>query len=1162
MRNTIYEVHRASAFTPPVPTMTASVGIADSTPAVAGAGAAAGGDSSASWTRHARSELRVPTGSRLTRSVSETRTIAVSTLSSTVNERLNALPGVDFSQNCLYTILYRILRETNARNATHPVSRVKSVAEFKRSLVIHIAYDLGRYIHDLVLEISEIATAKRNNRFVGAWRSQVTSFISQNNLGVRLSDASQVPKATNEILNFLKDPAKLELYYAFIEAVDTQVSDLELKAIVHLFEVNLTLFRDSLRIRITHKPRRPHIYLELRRNGLYRQIESIESLGLILEPRHSTLAEKGREGGEPFLTLTAPLIATERAGSGASASMDALLSANPSELALMKKLQQRAIKAVTGEYLSLRDLQVIIPDKFSFRQCRFEKTVTIQNHLLKERTLTARLHLLEEKQRLLQTLKQHLEVPAAAVAIVEGAAAAVEAPMSLTRVKDNFLRLIQLEILAESEDLKAFVLVREGWLDEDDGLARFGSPKEDDGLGIARLVAKHKARLTENFSSLKATVAKWPNENWILTRAGYIDFVGKEITATIEEIRSVNEEIDTIVDDKNTEALKLLQAAKQQEDDKDERFKILIDDPTSSLATSAASAVVSPGDSRFPSVASAAPSAPIAIVSRGRAAVIDSSISADGSESSLGAGAGAATRASSAFSRRAATKAATAIDLPSLAARLSAVYPGARVANIELILNEGLPVTVIDEADNTLLHLLLDNPLGFYNSELRLITDYLLRRGISVNSVNNDNLTPPALIVTKTYMGRDRAKLKAAELARSVFDLCTQACAFEQQEAEFSATIDRFIVEMIGHVDTYKALSEERKHDFWFPLFQSTVMNVNRAGEAKSTARFLKELQTSPYQVLDIVERIINKSQQAWKGILSGSRLHNPILQQSSQLQLTYSYRRALSTRAGVAYDYWDLMIQEHNNSIDGRLRRVREEGDRKLAEAVAKMNAQMKVICTLIGVDPSHLTGAVAASREVSGAELKAALGSIGGASSKPTVAAGAGFFQGQAVLVKSVPSIRGLCYQEIEGDGHCLFNAVALYVGQDQAQLRNRVAHHISAHLEEYRAMITSLNPRRNVDDYLTALRSGEEWADHLEIAILMKVFNRPIVIIEDDGAFRRGLELGSFTGEPIFVYYNGHNHYNAYLLAHGWEDRGREIQSSLLPTLSGVFSGPRTG
>lgn len=132
-----------------------------------------------------------------------------------------------------------------------------------------------------------------------------------------------------------------------------------------------------------------------------------------------------------------------------------------------------------------------------------------------------------------------------------------------------------------------------------------------------------------------------------------------------------------------------------------------------------------------------------------------------------------------------------------------------------------------------------------------------------------------------------------------------------------------------------------------------------------------------------------------------------------------------------------------------------------------------------------------------------------------------------------KSVPSlVQGLDLLRIQGDGHCFFRAVSLYLGEDISTLRRQVAEHIRRNMDEFNGIIRGINPNVSIRQYLVNLENGNEWADDLEIAILMRILNRPIVIVGPNGMIRN---LSNLIGEdsPIFVHYNGHNHYNALIL-----------------------------
>jgi hypothetical protein len=128
------------------------------------------------------------------------------------------------------------------------------------------------------------------------------------------------------------------------------------------------------------------------------------------------------------------------------------------------------------------------------------------------------------------------------------------------------------------------------------------------------------------------------------------------------------------------------------------------------------------------------------------------------------------------------------------------------------------------------------------------------------------------------------------------------------------------------------------------------------------------------------------------------------------------------------------------------------------------------------------------------------------------------------------------GLQYTLIPGDGHCLYNAVALYLGQDVTTLRQEVADYLEAHVENYRDVIEA-NSSRTIEEYIYDVRNTNEWADDLEINVLMRIYGRPIYVIDPVGNIRNRANEVEVNGEPIFVYYNGHNHYDGLVRIEGF-------------------------
>ena len=133
------------------------------------------------------------------------------------------------------------------------------------------------------------------------------------------------------------------------------------------------------------------------------------------------------------------------------------------------------------------------------------------------------------------------------------------------------------------------------------------------------------------------------------------------------------------------------------------------------------------------------------------------------------------------------------------------------------------------------------------------------------------------------------------------------------------------------------------------------------------------------------------------------------------------------------------------------------------------------------------------------------------------------------KAETIKAIELFKqvGLNLIPAPGDGHCLFNAIGLYVGLDAQQLRNMVADKIEQDPERYREIIAALYPRITVDQFVSIVRETE-WADNVEIAVLMRALDRPIYVVGARGNIINEIDITG-AGEPIFVYYNGHNHYD---------------------------------
>lgn len=149
-------------------------------------------------------------------------------------------------------------------------------------------------------------------------------------------------------------------------------------------------------------------------------------------------------------------------------------------------------------------------------------------------------------------------------------------------------------------------------------------------------------------------------------------------------------------------------------------------------------------------------------------------------------------------------------------------------------------------------------------------------------------------------------------------------------------------------------------------------------------------------------------------------------------------------------------------------------------------------------------------------------------------------------SALATGVPNIpEGLKYVKVPGDGHCLYYAIGHYVNKDQKTLRALVADRLEKQDADLSKFIL-LRADQSIEEYIKDIRNEKEWAGHVEIQVLMKIFERPIVIIGPNGGIKnQGQYLDFADKDPIFVYYNGHTHYDALLVE---KNNGKSILKKL--------------
>ena len=128
------------------------------------------------------------------------------------------------------------------------------------------------------------------------------------------------------------------------------------------------------------------------------------------------------------------------------------------------------------------------------------------------------------------------------------------------------------------------------------------------------------------------------------------------------------------------------------------------------------------------------------------------------------------------------------------------------------------------------------------------------------------------------------------------------------------------------------------------------------------------------------------------------------------------------------------------------------------------------------------------------------------------------------------------GLSLVDLPKDEQCLYNAVALYLGQDVDSLRSIVAAELEDKVEQYQQFI-DLPQEKTIRDYIADLKTTKQWARDLDRTTLSKVLNRPIITIGINGKIINSEVLNElYKGEPIFVRNDNANNYNGIMLAAG--------------------------
>ena len=130
------------------------------------------------------------------------------------------------------------------------------------------------------------------------------------------------------------------------------------------------------------------------------------------------------------------------------------------------------------------------------------------------------------------------------------------------------------------------------------------------------------------------------------------------------------------------------------------------------------------------------------------------------------------------------------------------------------------------------------------------------------------------------------------------------------------------------------------------------------------------------------------------------------------------------------------------------------------------------------------------------------------------------------------------GLHVIEVEGDGNCLYRAVAHQFFLDESrheEIRAEVTKHLQKHEDRFKPFIDG-----DYDDYVNEQMESGTWGDDIEIKVIEEIYDRRVVIYDSEEVDSHGVlqpmntnfdeEGDASTVQPIILSYHGQMHYNS--------------------------------
>lgn len=141
-----------------------------------------------------------------------------------------------------------------------------------------------------------------------------------------------------------------------------------------------------------------------------------------------------------------------------------------------------------------------------------------------------------------------------------------------------------------------------------------------------------------------------------------------------------------------------------------------------------------------------------------------------------------------------------------------------------------------------------------------------------------------------------------------------------------------------------------------------------------------------------------------------------------------------------------------------------------------------------------------------------------------------------------------------QIKGDGNCLFRAISycLYGGEYKHQeLRGKVCKYLMENEGIYKTLFQPREGIQTFTKYVEMLNQDGTWGDHLEIAILSKLFNFNVIIYNSNSLVinYKHIEVNTLNCKPLYhLEYENNIHFNVFKMR---RTKNASIFLSLLAT-----------